>query len=167
MTSRMLSRDDLEQRITDFMATEGMCVLATCSMNVPRASAVEFFPAGTTLYILTEGGRKVENISENPVVSVAIHTQFIGWERIRGIQLTGIAEIGRHGSAIFSEGEAAYRKRKGEDARSIPEELYVIRITPVRIEFLDMTLKAEGLLPKHEIEYPVDAGRAGVCRVGF
>ncbi len=37
--------------------------------------------------------------------------------------------------------------------------LSVIRITPLRIEFLDMTRKAEGLSPKQEIEYPVDAGR--------
>ncbi len=86
MHGHVLGEKDLEQRVVDFLATEGMCVLATCSENVPRASAVEFFEDGTTLYILTEGGRKVENISQNPAVSVAIHTQFIGWEKIKGIQ---------------------------------------------------------------------------------
>lgn len=167
MTPQALSRDDLQQRIVDFLATQGMCVLATCSMNVPRASAVEFFPAGTTLYILTKGGRKVENISQNAAVSVAVHTQFIGWEKIKGIQLTGIAGIGRHGSAIFHEGVEAYRRRKGRDARSVPETLFSIRITPLRIEYLDMTLRAEGYSPKQEIEYPPESGSANVSRTGF
>ncbi len=100
-------REELERLIVDFMDMQGMCVLATCSRGQPRASAVEFFPDGTTLYVMTEGGRKVENIERNPQVSVAIHTQFTGWDNIKGVQITGRAEIGGKGSAICAEGERA------------------------------------------------------------
>jgi nitroimidazol reductase NimA-like FMN-containing flavoprotein (pyridoxamine 5'-phosphate oxidase superfamily) len=78
MSHKALGREELERLIVDFMESQGMCVLATCSGNVPRASAVEFFPESTMIYVLTEGGRKVENGEKNPQVSVAIHTQFTG-----------------------------------------------------------------------------------------
>lgn len=148
-----LSEKELEQMISRFMRTQGMCVLATCSGEEPRASAVEFFPSGTTLYILTEGGRKVENIKKNPRVSVAIHTQFTGWDSIKGIQMTGKAEIAKTGSKAFDEGAEAYRKRRGLKGVSIPSFMNIIKITPSRIEYLDTTLKDKGLDVKQVLEY--------------
>lgn len=144
---------ELERLIKDFMKTQGMCVLATCSQDEPRASAVEFFPVSTTLYILTEGGQKIANISANPNVSVAIHTQFNGWDSIKGIQVTGIAEIGKAGSKIFDEGVEAYKKRRGLKGISIPDFMSIIKITPKKIEYLDTTLKAKGLGVRHTLIY--------------
>jgi general stress protein 26 len=148
-----MTTKELENRITDFMETQGMCVLATCNKGMPRASAVEFFPEGTTLYILTEGGHKVENISANPAVSVAIHTQFTGWDSIKGVQITGTAEIGTAGSWIFDEGLKAYKKRRGLKSVSIPKDMNIVRVTPKMIEYLDTTLKVKGLGVRHVLEY--------------
>ncbi len=149
----MISDKELERLITEFLMARGMCVVATCSDNVPRASAVEFFPSGTTLYVLTEGGRKLENIAANPVVSVAIHTQFTGWDSIKGVQMTGTAEIGKAGSKIFDEGVEAYKARRGLKGVSIPEFMHIIKITPKKIEYLDATLKAKGLGVRHVLVY--------------
>lgn len=149
----VLGDKGLKRMIADFMRTQGMCVLATCSGDEPRASAVEFFPDGTTLYVLTEGGRKIENLQKNPCVSVAIHTQFMGWDSIKGIQMTGRAEIAKAGSKAFDEGVEAYRKRRNLKSVSIPSSMYIIKITPSRIEYLDTTLKAKGLPVNHVLEY--------------
>jgi general stress protein 26 len=157
MSDITLNSKELERLIIEFIDTQGMCVLATCSNNVPRASAVEFFPEGTTLYVLTEGGRKVENLEKNPVVSVAIHTRFTGWDSIKGIQMTGRAEIGGKGSAIFPEGERAYAKRKKQTVE-LPDFMNVIRITPQKIEYLDTTLRVKGYDVKHLLEYPASSG---------
>jgi general stress protein 26 len=157
MSARTLDREELERLVVDFMESQGMCVLATCSANVPRASAVEFFPEGTTIYILTEGGRKVENIERNPMVSVAIHTQFTGWDTIKGVQITGSAEIGGKGSAIFSSGERAYARRKKQAIR-LPDFMNVVRITPQKIEYLDTTLRVKGYGVKHVLECPSSSG---------
>jgi general stress protein 26 len=148
-----MSNIELESLISGFMKTQGMCVLATCDDAVPRASAVEFFPEGTTIYILTEGGRKVANIAKNNNVSAAIHTQFTGWDTIKGIQITGTAEIGRSGSKIFDEGVNAYKDRRGLKNVSIPDFMYILKITPKKIEYLDTTLKAKGLEAKHVLNY--------------
>jgi general stress protein 26 len=144
---------ELKLLIEEFMRTQGMCVLATCADDMPRASAVEFFPDGTMLYILTEGGRKVENISVNPAVSVAIHTQFTGWDSIKGVQVTGTAEVGKEGSRIFDEGVEAYKKRRGLKNITIPGFMNIIKITPKKIEYLDTTLKAKGFGVRHMLEY--------------
>ena len=155
MSSERMSMNvkDLEQMITLFMKTQGMCVISTCSGCEPRASAVEFFPAGTTLYILTEGGRKIENIEKNPHVSVAIHTQFTGWDSIKGIQITGKAEIGGSGSKLFDEGVEAYRRRRGLKSVSVPSFMSIIKVIPLKIEYLDATLRAKRLDTKHVLEY--------------
>ena len=148
-----LSHKELESLIIDFMRTQGMCVLATCHDGLPRASAVEFFPAGTTIYILTEGGLKLGNIAANKNVSVAIHTQFTGWDTIKGLQITGTAEVGASGSTVFNEGVEAYKKRRGLKSVSVPEFMSIIKVTPKKIEYLDTTLKAKGLDTRYILEY--------------
>ena len=162
MSEKVLAREELERLVTEFMDTQGMCVLATCSGGWPRASAVEFFPDGTTLYVLTEGGRKIENLEKNQKVSVAIHTQFAGWDSIKGIQITGSALIGNKGSAIFCEGERAYARRKKQPVK-LPDFMNVIKIMPERIEYLDTTLRAKGYGVRHVLEY---ASPAGSCFCG-
>jgi uncharacterized protein YhbP (UPF0306 family) len=153
----MISDKELERLVSDFLRTQGMCVLSTCSDNSPRASAVEFFPVGTIIYVLTEGGQKLANILANQAVSVAIHTQFTGWDRIRGVQITGAALIGGKGSAIFAEGEQAYARRKKQDVK-LPGFMNVIKITPETIEYLDTTLRAKGYGVRHVLEYAVSSG---------
>jgi len=73
--------------ICDFLKTQATCVIATCSGSIPRASTVEFFPVGLAIYIMTEGGRKAENIKKNPRVSIALSAPFIGWESLKGLQI--------------------------------------------------------------------------------
>jgi general stress protein 26 len=148
-----LSKKELEYLIINFMKTQGMCVLATCSENAPRASAVEFFPIGTTIYVLTEGGRKVDNIAVNKNVSVAIHTPFTGWDSIKGVQITGTAEAGKSGSRIFEEGEEAYKMRRRLKSVYIPGCMSFIKVTPQKIEYLDTTLKARKLGIRHVLTY--------------
>jgi general stress protein 26 len=137
-----LSSEHLQKLIIRLLETCPLCVVATCSDNIPRASTVEFFPMGTTLYILTEGGIKIENIKRNPHVSIAIHADFTGWSDVKGVQITGTAEIGEKGSSIFNEGVSAYNRRRGlqSTAGSLPDFMNVIKVTPAKLEYLDATL---------------------------
>ena len=50
-------------------------VIATCKDNIPRATPLDFFNEGLTLYIFGEPGGKIGNIRSNPVVSAAIYQQ--------------------------------------------------------------------------------------------
>lgn len=138
------NRKKLENMICDFLKTQATCVIATCSDSIPRASTVEFFPAGLTIYIMTEGGRKVENIKKNPRVSIALSAPFTGWESLKGLQISGTAEIGKKGSAIFEEGVKAYKKRRGLRKISLPDFMNVLKIIPSEIDYTDAELEKKG-----------------------
>jgi general stress protein 26 len=147
---RELSKQELEQLIVDLLKEQSLCMIATCSGNLPRASTVEYFPIATTIYILTEGGVKIENIIHNPNVSIAIHAPFAGWQTVRGIQITGVAEIGRRGSRVYEEGLDAFNKRRGH-IRTLPDIMSVIKVKPSKIEYLDAALGNKGVNVRHTL----------------
>jgi len=152
MKDKTLSREKLKTLIVEFLKSQGLCVLATCGRGKPRATPVEYFPDGLTLYVLTEGGRKLENIQENPEVSVAISTSWLGWERSKGVQVSGRATVGEAGSKIFREGVRAFRLRPRQAKAAIPDILKVIKIVPYEVEYLDLTLKSRGYDVLHTLK---------------
>lgn len=148
--ARELSKQELEHLIVDFLKEQSLCVIATCSDNIPRASTVEYFPMATTIYILTEGGVKIENIIHNPNVSVAIHAPFAGWQTVKGVQMTGIAEIGRSGSSVYEEGLDAFNRRRGHIG-TVPDIMSIIKVKPSKIEYLDAALGNKGFKVRHTL----------------
>lgn len=134
---RELNHHQVEKLIIRFPETCSLCVIATCSDSIPRASTVEFFPIGTTLYILAEGGQKITNIKKTPHISIAIRGEFTGWSDVKGLQIAGSAEIGRRGSRIFKEGLLAYKRRRGSENFDLPGFMNVIKVKPVKMEYLD------------------------------
>ncbi len=147
---RELSKEEIEHLIVDLLQGQSLCVIATCSDNVPRASTVEYFPIATTIYILTEGGVKIENIIQNPNVSIAIHAPFAGWPTVRGIQMTALAEIGRRGSKVYEEGLDAFKNRRGQ-IDTVPDIMSVIKVKPSKIEYIDAALGNKGFKVRHSL----------------
>ena len=145
-----LSKQELDHLIIDLLKEQSLCVIATCSGNVPRASTVEYFPIATTIYILTEGGVKIENIIHNPNVSIAIHAPFAGWQTVRGVQITGIAEIGGRGSNVYEEGLDAFNKRRGQIS-TVPDIMSIIKVKPSKIEYLNAALGNKGFKVRHTL----------------
>jgi nitroimidazol reductase NimA-like FMN-containing flavoprotein (pyridoxamine 5'-phosphate oxidase superfamily) len=84
-------RQTLEKEIIDFLdetsskkGTPGIgcgtqhgnaLVLATCKDNIPRATPLDFYNEGLTLYIFGEPGGKTGNIRSNSHVAAAIYQQ--------------------------------------------------------------------------------------------
>jgi nitroimidazol reductase NimA-like FMN-containing flavoprotein (pyridoxamine 5'-phosphate oxidase superfamily) len=69
-------------------------VLATCSGQDPRATVLEFFNEGMTIYIFGEPGGKIANIKRNPKVSAVVYEQPLDHGAYqRSLQLFGSAEL--------------------------------------------------------------------------
>jgi hypothetical protein len=132
-----------------FDKRQSLCVILPVQ-TTPRASTVEYFPKATTIYILTEGGVKIENIIRNPNVSIAIHAPFDGWQTVRGIQITGLAEIGRRGSGIYEEGLDVFNKCRGQIG-TVPDIMSVIKVKPSKIEYIDTALGNKGFKVRHTL----------------
>ena len=143
---------ELEKRIIQFLKEQNMCVLATCSNDVPRATPIEYHPKGTTMYFVGELGTKLRNIKNNPNVSIGIFLPYIGWDSAEGAQITGKAKIIPKKNVIeFQEGLAAYQWEKTARELGIntfPETVELIKVEPEKIEFIDMSLKKMGYSPR-------------------
>jgi len=69
-------------------------VLATSYKDTPRATPLEFFHEGLTIYVFGEPGGKIANIKRNQKVSAAIYEQPLVHSKIqKSLQIFGTAEL--------------------------------------------------------------------------
>jgi len=68
-------------------------VLATCKDNQPRATTLDFFNEGLTLYIFGEPGGKIANIRANPNVSAVVYQPVDHSKTQRYLQIWGKASL--------------------------------------------------------------------------
>ncbi|MCW4028600.1 MAG: pyridoxamine 5'-phosphate oxidase family protein [Candidatus Bathyarchaeota archaeon] len=148
LSGKPLADSDLKERIAAFLQSTNMCVLATCSGNVPRATPLEYRSKGLTIYFVGEPGIKLKNIKENPRVSIGVFLPYKGWNSAKGAQITGLVKIiSREESFEFSEGLEAYNweeTAKELGIEEFPQTVVLVKVTPVKIEFIDATLKQAG-----------------------
>jgi general stress protein 26 len=152
---KRMSPKDLEKRIIQFLKEQNMCVLATCSNDVPRATPIEYHSKGTTMYFVGEPGTKLKNIKNNPNVSIGIFLPYLGWDSAKGAQVTGKAKIiSKKNAAEFKEGLAAYQWEKTAKElgiKTFPETVKLVKVEPKKIEFIDMSLKKMGYTPRQTL----------------
>jgi nitroimidazol reductase NimA-like FMN-containing flavoprotein (pyridoxamine 5'-phosphate oxidase superfamily) len=153
---RQMPPNELEKRIIEFLEGQNMCVLATCTNDIPRATPIEYHSKGTTLYFVGEPGTKLKNLKINPKVSIGIFDPYIGWDSAKGAQITGRAKIiSRKNSVEFKEGLAAYQWEKTAKElglKTFPETgVELVKVEPEKIEFIDMSLKKIGYSPRQTL----------------
>jgi len=142
----VMPRDQLEQHLSEFMKSHNVCVLATTKDNIPRATSLEYEAEGTTLYIVVDQGRKIENMRANSQISVAIHDPLHGWLTVKGIQITAKAKLLTDSDAeypgawkIFNRANAG---KEGWDTPPKGRTLLIIK--PQKIELIETTLREKG-----------------------
>jgi Pyridoxamine 5'-phosphate oxidase len=125
---------DLEKRIIQFLEEQNMCVLATCSNDVPRATPIEYHSKGMTMYFVGEPGTKLENMKKNPNVSIGIFHPYTGWDNAKGAQITRQAQIiPRSNVPEFKRGLKAYkweRAAKEIGLKEVPKTVELVRVEP-------------------------------------
>jgi hypothetical protein len=69
------------------------CVLATAKDNIPRATPVDFFNDGLTLWVAGEPGVKIRNLQSNPQIAVGIYQPMNPLKLNRSLQIQGKATL--------------------------------------------------------------------------
>ena len=154
----------LMERICKFLKEQAMCTLATSLGDTPRATLLEYFSEGTTLYINGDPGMKLKNIQANPKVCIAIynmvHPDWLSddWKRIKGARVTGEAKV------LDLEDPESIRARKeiirwqpfaealGRDEP--PPGSQVIRVAAREIEYYEFALMLEGYIGRQLWQAP-------------
>lgn len=69
-------------------------VLATTYNDTPRATVLEFFNEGLTIYIFGEPGGKIANLKRNPKASAVVYEQPLDHGKLqRSLQIFGTTEL--------------------------------------------------------------------------
>ena len=154
-----LTRVELEKEIINYISKNHICVLSTANKNgEPRATAVDYHNDGMTLYIMTEGGGKIDNIRENPKVAVSIYSPHKGMRSVMGINYEGEAKIYTIKDkeemmkvmGLFKEDIEQFKKEMKGINPPPPDLMKIIKIMPKKIRYIcfakgigDMEWKAE------------------------
>ncbi len=145
--TKQMSKDEIERRIAVFIKNHNMCVLCTARDNIPRATPIEYWADGTTIYIFADPGSKRENIKANPKVSVGIYDPFVGALSVKGMQITGEPTLLTDDNPEYNEALIMHRREQvGEDIGDFKPRRggVVIKIEAKKIEFIDIALKLDG-----------------------
>jgi hypothetical protein len=87
------------------MVHHNALVLATSYNDTPRATVLEFFNEGLTLYIFGEPGGKIANLKRNPKASAVVYEQPLDHGKFqRSLQIFGTTELinVRNNARIFN-----------------------------------------------------------------
>jgi uncharacterized protein YhbP (UPF0306 family) len=130
--------------IEAFICNNDTCALATGFGEFVRCTPIEYTYHDSAFWLFTEGGEKFIYLEHNKNVCIAIFDKFSGFGHLKGMQISGTAQI----IETFSEQyiKAAYFKKLPIEALcKMPELIHLIKIIPKRLIFLILILKSKVL----------------------
>ena len=139
--TQKMPEEELKKEIRAFLKERKVIVLCTCSNNVPRATPMDFYMDKKSddfiIYVGPAPGRKVQNIEENPYVSIGIYTP-MDTGKIQGMQITASG----HDRLIFLREEDEGFEHAQKLVRG--KRKIILKIVPDIIELLDYSFLSRG-----------------------
>lgn len=131
-----MTTQELKNNILMFLKENKSGSLGTCLNNIPRSSPVQYVVSDNMeVYIISAGGDKFNAIAENSNVCLLVHTDYINYRQIKGVQVFGKATTSMENPGLFHEA-----KRYHPDSYQLDHEknnLKIIKIEPTEIVYLD------------------------------
>jgi nitroimidazol reductase NimA-like FMN-containing flavoprotein (pyridoxamine 5'-phosphate oxidase superfamily) len=133
-----------------------MCVLATCGKEAPRASPVEYYSEGVTLYMTFDPGVKVENLKVNPRISIGVCNSIkpewkngVDWALVKSAQITGKVKFLVEGTPAFEHALKVYKywifaEACGLDPKQMVTGRIYVMVETEKVEYMEFNLKSLG-----------------------
>lgn len=141
---------DILKAAEKFLSDHNTCALATGFGNFVRCTPIEYSWINGSFYLLSEGGIKFRALAENKNVSLAVFEMYKGFDKIESIQVTGKAEIIRHGSEEYSR-VLAFKKIPESAIQKLSHPMYLIKIVPKSMELLFSEFKKNGFDSRQQV----------------
>ena len=134
-----------------------MCTLCTCQGDVPRATPLEYYLDGTSLYMIGHQGVKLGNIRANPNVSIGVynhpHPRWADggdWLGVNGAQISGAARLIPDNDPEFFvvHPKFASPTAKPADPSVPPRGRIMLVVAMHRVEYMEIALKLDGYASK-------------------
>ncbi len=140
----------LKNKIEQFIAAHNTCALATACDGFVRCTPIEYNYIGGFFYLFSEGGLKFKALKENKQVALAIYESYGGFGKLKGLQVTGSAEIVEPFSGEYLK-LLEHKKIPLEAMKKLPQPMHLIKIIPSGYDYLDSDLKTEGVSIRQHI----------------
>ena len=140
----------LKNRIEQFITAHNTCALATACDGFVRCTPIEYNYIGGFFYLFSEGGLKFKALKENKRVALAIYEPYGGFGKLKGLQVTGSAEIVEPFSGEYLK-LLEHKKIPLEAMKKLPQPMHLIKIIPSGYDYLDSDLKKEGVSIRQHI----------------
>ena len=147
-----VERDALLAEVEAYILANNTCALATGSGSFVRCTPIEYTYRDGAFWFFTEGGKKFIALEKNQKVCLAIFDRYEGFGKLKGMQVSGTAEIIKPFSKEYIE-LAEYKKLSIEALKKLSHPLYLLRVIPSRIDFLNSDFKEMGYSNRQFIEF--------------
>lgn len=138
-----MDRDTLLAKIEKFIMAHNTCALATGCGKFVRCTPIEYNYKDGRLWMLSEGGLKFRGLKDNKNVCIAIYDSYTGFGQLGGMQITGTAELIEPWTDEYMD-LLAFKKIPAENLKKLPVTMYLIKVTPICIDFLCSKFKNLG-----------------------
>lgn len=148
--SEKLDKDILLKEVEQYIEANNTCALATGSGEFVRVTPIEYTYHEGAFWMFSEGGEKFIALEQNKNVCLAIYDKYEGFGKLKGMQVTGTAEVVDYFSKEYIAA-VEYKKMPIEALRKLPEPMNLIKVTPVKIEFVNAGFKQYGCAMRQSI----------------
>jgi PPOX class probable F420-dependent enzyme len=127
----------LNKTLADFVTWERVCRVATAgSAGVPHLVPVCHVLAGGKVYFASgDDARKVDNVRENPRVTLTVDVYSDHWAMLRGVMIQGHARLVERGSRFRRVRDLLYRKYPQYPRLEAitPSDSVIVEVRPTRV----------------------------------
>ncbi len=149
LDSKKINKEELLIKILEYIKSNNTCALATGKDDFVRCTPIEYSFIDGAFYMFSEDGEKFIGLENNKNVCLAIYDKYDGFGNLKGMEIKGKAEI----IDLFSEEYikvATYKKIPLKALKSLKEPMNLIKVNPLRIDFLNSSFKKDGYSSRQE-----------------
>lgn len=141
--SEKLDQASLKKAVEEYIQANNTGALAVASGDLVRCTPLEYSYHEGCFWIFSEGGEKFRALEKNKNVCLAIFDKYEGFGKLKGMQVTGTAELIKPFSAEYVQAAEA-RKIPIKALEKLPQPMNLIKIKPKKIEFTNSDFKKNG-----------------------
>ncbi len=141
--SKKMPKAQLWDEIEKYIQSNNTCALATGYGSFIRCTPIEYSWHDNAFWMFSEGGQKFVGLEENKNVCLAIYDRYDGFGKLKGLQVSGTAEIIEPFSEEYIQA-AEWKKIPIDALRKLPFTMNLIKVQPKEIDFLNSDFKEAG-----------------------
>jgi Predicted flavin-nucleotide-binding protein len=146
-----MEHSELWSAMEEYIKANDTGALATGSGCLVRCTPIEYNFHDEAFWMFSEGGQKFAALETNQKVCFAIFDKYSGFGSLKGMQVSGTAEIVEPYSEEYVKA-AEYKHIPIETLKKLPQTMHLIRVIPERIDFLNSDFKKKGYASRQFIQ---------------